>query len=163
MVAHAIRFGSCNFWTVLGVLQSQSPVKIHVLGPSKLLLGLIDTRNSLLKARYRKLVTAIGAIFKDSKTRQFRDREVISKPAISSTWKKELVSTMYILDVAPSWYLSDLTEALAPSVHCRYIADRVRWGVAENAHGPVAGNWGVCVTASWEGLPVRFWNASHVL
>ena len=27
------------FWTVLGVLLSQSPVKIHVLGPSKLLLG----------------------------------------------------------------------------------------------------------------------------
>ena len=38
---------------------------------------------------------------------------------------------MYILDVAPWWYLSDLTEALAPSVHCRYIADRVRWSVGE--------------------------------
>ena len=38
---------------------------------------------------------------------------------------------MYILDVAPWWYLSDLTEALAPSVQCRYIADRVRGGVGE--------------------------------
>ena len=40
-------------------------------------------------------------------------------------------SPVYILDVAPWWYLSDLTEALAPSVHCRYIADRVRWSVGE--------------------------------
>ena len=49
------------FWTIPGVLQAQSPVKIHVLG----------------------------------------------------------------------WYLSDLTEALAPSVHCRYIAERVTWSVGE--------------------------------
>ena len=41
------------------------------------------------------------------------------------------MGTVYILDVAPWWYLSDLTEALAPSVHCRYIADRVRWSVGE--------------------------------
>ena len=117
------------FWTVPGVLQSQSPVKLHVLGPSKLLLCLSDTGNSLLKARYSGLVRAIGAVFKDLKTGQFLDRNVISKPAIPSTWKKELVSTVHILDVAPWWYLSDLTEALAPSVHCRYIADRVRWSV----------------------------------
>ena len=31
------------FWTGPGVLQSQSPLKIHVLGPSKLLLGLTET------------------------------------------------------------------------------------------------------------------------
>ena len=89
------------FWTVLGVLQSQSPVKIHVLGPSKLLLGLTDTRHSLLKTRYRELVATIGAVFKDPKIGQFLDRDIISKPAIQSTWKKELVGTVYILDVAP--------------------------------------------------------------
>ena len=38
---------------------------------------------------------------------------------------------MHILDVPPWWYLSDLTEALAPSIQCRYIADRVRWSVGE--------------------------------
>ena len=41
------------------------------------------------------------------------------------------MGTVYILDVAPWWYLSDLIEALAPSVQCRYIADRVRWSVGE--------------------------------
>ena len=41
------------------------------------------------------------------------------------------MGTVYILDVAPWWYLSDLTEALAPSVHYRYIADHVRWSVGE--------------------------------
>ena len=61
------------FWTVPGVLQSQPPVKIHVLGPSKLLLGLTDTGHSLLKARYRDLVAAIGAVFKNLKTGQFLD------------------------------------------------------------------------------------------
>ena len=119
------------FWTVLGVLQSQSPVKIHVLGPSNLLLGLTKTGHLLLKTRYRELVTAIGAVFEDLKTKQFLDRDIISKPTVPSTWKKELVGTVYILDVAPWWYLSDLTEALAPSVQCRYIADRVRWSVGE--------------------------------
>ena len=119
------------FWTIPGVLQAQSPVKIHVLGPSKLLLGLTETGHSLLKTRYRELVAAIGAVFKDLRTGQFLDRDVISKPTIPSTWKKDLVGTMYLLDVAPWWYLSDLTEALAPSVHCRYIADRVRWSVGE--------------------------------
>ena len=118
-------------WMVPGVLQSQAAVKIHVLGPSKLLLGLTDTGHSLLKTRYRELVAAIGAIFKDLKTGQFLDRDIISKPTVPSTWKKELVGTIYILDVAPWWYLSDLTEALAPSVQCRYIADRVRWSVGE--------------------------------
>ena len=106
------------FWIVPGVLQPQSPVKIHVLGPSKLLLGVSDTGNTLLKVRYRELVAAIGAIFRDLKTGQFLNRDVISKRAIPSTWKKELVSTVYILDVALWWYLLDLTEALAPSVHC---------------------------------------------
>ena len=119
------------FWTIPGVLQAQSPVKIHVLGPSKLLLGLTETGHSLLKTRYRELVAAIGAVFKDLRTGQFLDRDIISKPTIPSTWKKDLVGTVYLLDVAPWWYLSDLTEALAPSVHCRYIADRVRWGVGE--------------------------------
>ena len=38
---------------------------------------------------------------------------------------------MYILDVAPWLYFSDLTEAPAPLVQCRYIADRVRWSVGE--------------------------------
>ena len=38
---------------------------------------------------------------------------------------------MYILDVAPWWYVSDLTTALAPSVQCRYIAGRVRWNIGE--------------------------------
>ena len=61
----------------------------------------------------------------------FLDRDIISKPAVPSTWKQELVGTVYMLDVAPWWYLSDLTEALAPSVQCRYIADRVRWSVGE--------------------------------
>ena len=117
------------FWTIPGVLQS--PVKIHVLGPSKLLLGLTKTGHSLLKMRYRELVAAIGAVFKDLKTGQFLDRDIISKPTVPSTRKKELVGTVYILDVAPWWYLSDLTEALAPSVQCRYIADRVRWSVGE--------------------------------
>ena len=41
------------------------------------------------------------------------------------------MGTMYILDVAPWWYLSDLIEALAPSVQCRYIADSVRCSVGE--------------------------------
>ena len=97
------------FWTIPGVLQAQSPVKIHVLGPSKLPLGLTETGHSLLKTRYCELVAAIGAVFKDPKTRQFLDRDIISKPTVPSTWKKELVGTMYILDVAPWWYLSDLT------------------------------------------------------
>ena len=119
------------FWTVPGVLQSQSPVKIHVLGPSKLLLGLTEIGHSLLKTRYRELVATIGAVFKDLKTGQFLDRDIISKPTVPSTWKKELVGTVYILDVAPWWYLADLTEALAPSVQCRYIADRVGWSVGE--------------------------------
>ena len=119
------------FWTIPGVLQAQSPVKIHVLGPSKLLLGVTETGHSLLKTRYRELVAAIGAVFKDLKTGQFFDRDIISKPTVPSTWKKELVGTVYILDVAPWWYLSDLTEALAPSVQCQYIADRVRWSVGE--------------------------------
>ena len=119
------------FWTIPGVLQAQSPVKIHVLGPSKSLLGLTETGHSLLKTRYRELVAAIGAVFKDLKTGQFLDRDIISKPTVPSTWKKELVGTVYILDVAPWWYLSDLTEALAPSVQCRHIADRVRWSVGE--------------------------------
>ena len=87
--------------------------------------------DSLLKTRYRELVAAIGAVFKDLRTGQFLDRDIISKPTVPSTWKKHLVGTVYILDVAPWWYPSDLTEALAPSVHCRYIADRVRWGVGE--------------------------------
>ena len=112
-------------------MQAQSPVKIHVLGPSKLLLGLKETGHSLLKTRYHELVAAIGAVFKDLKTGQFLDRDIISKPAVPSTWKKELVGTVYILDVPPLWYLSDLTEALAPSVQRRYIADRVRWPVGE--------------------------------
>ena len=76
-------------------------------------------------------MAAIGAVFKDLKTRQFLGRDIISKPTVPSTWKKELVGTVYILDVAPWWYLSDLTEALAPSVQCRYIADCVRWSVGE--------------------------------
>ena len=76
-------------------------------------------------------MAAIGAVFKDLRTGQFLDRDIISKPTVPSTWKKELVGTVYILDVAPWWYLSDLTEALASSVHCRYIADRVRWNVGE--------------------------------
>ena len=33
--------------------------------------------------------------------------------------------------MAPWWYLSDLAEALAPSLHRRYIADRVRWSVGD--------------------------------
>ena len=119
------------FRTIPGVLQAESPVKIHVLGPSKLLLGLTETGHSLLKTRYRELVAAIGAVFKDLRTGQFLDRDIISKPTVPSTWKKDLVGTVYILDVARWWYLSDLTEALAPSVHCRYIADRVRWSVGE--------------------------------
>ena len=89
-------------------------MKIHVLGPSKLLLGLTETGHSLLKTRYRELVAAIGAVFKDLRTGQFLDRDSISKPTVPSTWKKDLVGTVYILDVAPWWYLSDLTEALAP-------------------------------------------------
>ena len=104
------------FWTIPGVLQAQSPVKIHVLGPSKLLLGLRETGHSPLKTRYRELVAAIGAVFKDLKTGQFLDRDIISKPTVPSTWKMELVGTMYILDVAPWWYLSDLTEDIAPLV-----------------------------------------------
>ena len=91
-------------------------MKIHVLGPSKLLLGLTETGQSLLKTRYRELVAAIGAVFKDLKIGQFLDTDIISKPTVPSTWKKELVGTLYILDVAPWWYLSDRTEALAPSV-----------------------------------------------
>ena len=118
-------------WMVPGVLQSQSPVKIHGLGPTKLLVGLRDTGHSLLKTRCREPLAAIGALFKDLKTRQFLDRDVISKPAIPSTWKKEPVGTVYIWDVAPWWYLSDVTEIVAPSVHYRYIADRVRWSVGK--------------------------------
>ena len=76
-------------------------------------------------------MAAIGAVFKDLGTGQFLDREIISKPTVPSTWKKELVGTVCILDVAPWWYLSYLLEALAPSVHCRYIADRVRWSVGQ--------------------------------
>ena len=93
--------------------------------------GTANTGHSLLKTIYPELVAAIGVVFKDPKTGQFLDRDVTSKPAIPSTWKKELVGTVYILDVAPWWYLSDLTKAVAPSVHCRYIADRVRWSVGE--------------------------------
>ena len=77
------------------------------------------------------ILRVIGAVFKDLKTGQFLDRDIISKPTVPSTWKKELVGTVYILDVAPWWYLSDLTEALAPSVQCRYIANRVKWSVGE--------------------------------
>ena len=104
------------FLTIPGILQAQSLVKIHVLGPSKLLLGLAETGHSLLKIRYRELLAAIGAVFNDLKTRQFLDKDIISKPTIPSTWKKELVGTGYILDLAPWRYLSDLIEALAPSV-----------------------------------------------
>ena len=82
------------FWTIRGVLQAQSPVKIHVLGTSKLLLGLTETGHLLLKTRYRELVAAIGAVFKDLKTGEFLDRDIISKPTVPSTWKKELVGRL---------------------------------------------------------------------
>ena len=56
------------FGTIPGVLQSQSPVKIYVVGPSELLLGLTESGHLLLKTRYRELVAATGAVFKDLKT-----------------------------------------------------------------------------------------------
>ena len=101
-----------------------------MLRPSKLLLGLTETEHSLLKTRYRALLAAIGAVFKDLRTWHV-DGDIISKPNVPLTWKKGLVGTVYILDVAPRWSLSDVTEALAPSVQCRYIADRVKWSVGE--------------------------------
>ena len=61
------------FWTIPGVLQVQSPVKIHVLGLSKLQLGLAETEHSIVKTRYRELVAAIGAVFKELKTGQLLD------------------------------------------------------------------------------------------
>ena len=67
------------FWTVPRVLQSQSPVKIHVLGPSELLLGLTETRDSLIKTSYRELLASVGAVFKDLKTGQFLDGDIIPK------------------------------------------------------------------------------------
>ena len=93
---------------------------------------------------------------------QFLDRDIISKPTVPSTWKKELVGTVYILDVAPWWYLSDLTQALAPSVQCRYIADRVRWSVGEMRTATWRLTRGKCVTANWESLLVGFWDACNV-
>ena len=131
MVAYAVRLGPCNALDSPGRFAATITVNNSCVGPSKLLPGLSETGNTLLKARYRELVAGIGAVFKDLQTRQFLDRDVISKPAIPSTWKKELVSTVYILDVVPWWYLSDLTEALAPSVQYQYIADRVTWSVGE--------------------------------
>ena len=82
------------FWTIPGVLPAQSPVKIYVLGPSKLLLGLTETGHSLLKTRYRELVAAIGAVFKDLKTGQFLDRDIICKPTVPLKLKKGLVGTV---------------------------------------------------------------------
>ena len=150
------------FWTVPGVLQLQSPVKIHVLGPSKLLLGVTEIGHSLLKTRHRELVATIGAVFKDLKTGQFLDRDIIPKPTVPSTWKKELVGTIYILDVAPWWYLPDPTEALAPLVHRRYIAERVRWSVGEMRTATWRLTGGKCVATGWESLLVGFWNAPNV-
>ena len=49
----------------------------------------------------------------------------------SSTRKIKPQTSNHILDVAPWWYLSDVTEALAPLVHCQYIADRVRGSMGE--------------------------------
>ena len=94
-------------WTVPGVLQSQSPVKIHVLGPSKLALGLTEIGHSLLKTRYRELVAAIGAVFKYLKTGQFLDQDIISKPAIPSTSPSCTKRGMQGMrqTIAPSLYL----------------------------------------------------------
>ena len=67
----------------------------------KLLLGLTETGHLLLKTRYRELVPSIGTGFKDLKTGQFLDRDIISKPTVASKLKKGLVGTVYILDLAP--------------------------------------------------------------
>ena len=64
-------------------------------------MGLMETGDGLLKAKYHELVTPIGAVFKDMKTRQFLDCYTIARPPILSTWKKGLVGTVYLLDVAP--------------------------------------------------------------
>ena len=68
--------------------------------------------DALLKAEYRELVTAIGVVFKHMKTGQFLDCDAIARPHVPSTWNKELVGTMYVQDVAPWWYVSDLEQAL---------------------------------------------------
>ena len=50
------------FRTIPGFLQAQSPVKIHVLGPSKLLLGLTETGHSLLKTGGLQLFHCLGVL-----------------------------------------------------------------------------------------------------
>ena len=84
------------FWTVPGVLQSQSPVKIHVLGPSKLLLGLTHTGHSLLKTRYRELVAAIGAVFKDVTT-ETSSLSLLSHGRGRRSWWAQYTSWMWRL------------------------------------------------------------------
>ena len=65
------------------------------------------------------------------KTGHFLDRDAIAKPRIPSTWQKEVVGIVYLLDVAPWWYLSDLEQALGASIQTSRMADRVCWNVGE--------------------------------
>ena len=106
------------FWTIPRVLEPQSPVKVHMLGPRKLLLSVNETGNFMLKVKYRELVAAIGVVFKDLETGQFLDRDILSKPVVPSTWKKELVSTVYILD-----FLDDGPPHPHARAHSTWVTD----------------------------------------
>ena len=105
------------FWTVPGITGPKFAIKIQVIGLSKILVGVTETWDSKVKELYRELVNATGAVFQDIKIVQFLDRDSINKPMIPSTWQKEMVGTVYLLDVAPWWYLSNLEQALGPSIH----------------------------------------------
>ena len=70
----------------------------------------------MLKEQNREVVNAIRAGFKDMKTGEFLDNDSINKPMIPSTLQKETVGTVYMLDVAPWWYLSNFEQALGPSI-----------------------------------------------
>ena len=88
------------FWTVPGVLQSQSPLKIHVLGPSKLLLGLTETGHWLLKTRYRELVAAIGAFVANSAAAADAPAQA---PALGTRWRPMLQGERALRAAARSW------------------------------------------------------------
>ena len=128
MVPGALCIGPCNVPTVPGSLGSKSPIKIQVLRPSKIVI-MTESGDSWPKERYRELVTAIGAVLKDMKIGQFLDGDAITKSTIPSTWQKEVVNTVYLLDVAPWWYLSEQT--LGASMQIKWMADRVRWSAGE--------------------------------
>ena len=120
------------YWPSEGLFGDKSMICIRILGPWKMLVGVLESGWEILQKQHLHLALSVGLSLKDIVSGEFLLADDNKRPPLLEHWNESKVTNVFAVNVPPWWDQADMAAVFASCTKNREVViDRMRFSVGE--------------------------------